>query len=191
LLEVFELPVSLVNENNPPVGAGDRMSIVDVMPRDLVERVAKLGTGTCLDLSHYFMTRFYSELPSEERPDFPYLEHELEPNCDCIPGFETFLNTVEPSYYHISDTRRPGTNRSYEGIAIGTGDTPWINVLTALGQYAFRQNRKLYLIIELKGGYTAEGIRQCRDSEQVLRGYIEDCFASGFLEALEEKDKSS
>jgi hypothetical protein len=191
LLEIFELPLALVNENNPPIGAGDRMSIIDVIPRDLAERASQLNIGTCLDLSHFFMTKFYFDLPPKERPDFPYLEQELESDPDFFPDFEFFLNAVEPLYYHVSDTRRPGTDRSFEGVAIGTGDTPWINVLTVLGQYAFHRSEKLYLIIELKGGYTAEGIRQCQESERVLRGYIEDCFSSGFLEALEEKDGPS
>jgi hypothetical protein len=191
LLDILGFELTLANENNPPVGAGDRMSVIDVFPADLAARSQSVGVSACFDLSHFFMTKFYYDLTPVERPDFPYLELESEAHPDRLPIFEKFLNMVNPLYYHISDTRWPGTDRTLEGVAIGTGGTPWVDVLTTLGQYAFRYSRKLYLIIELKGGYTAEGIRQCRESEQALRGYIEDCFSSGFLKALEEKDRGS
>lgn len=188
LLELFGLELTLVNENNPPIGAGEHMSIVDVFPNDLASRSSALGIGACFDLSHFFMTKFYYDLKPRERPGFPYLDLEAEANPAGISHLESFLDSVKPLYFHVSDTRAPGTGRSHEGVPVGTGDTPWIDVLAALGQYAFHRQRKLYLIVEIKGAYTAEGIRQCRESEQALRGYIEDCFSSGFLKALEEKD---
>jgi len=191
MLELLDLQLTLVNENNPPIGAGERMGLVDVFPSDLAERKDSIGIETCFDLSHFFMTKFYYDLKPRERPRFPYLDLESETHPETQPDFEVFVEKIKPLYFHVSDTKAPGTDRSLEGVEIGTGDTPWTDVLTALGRYAFHNRRKLYLIIEIKGGYTSEGIAQCKNSELALRGYIEDCFTSGFLKALEEKDVAS
>ncbi|RJP17495.1 MAG: hypothetical protein C4520_16135 [Candidatus Abyssobacteria bacterium SURF_5] len=186
LLEVLDLRLMLATENNPPIGAAEYMSIIDVFAADLANRAARMGIKTCLDLSHFFMTKFYYDLEPDKRPVFPYLDHECE-NPNQFPlDFESFQRALDPLYYHVSDTKAPGTDRNQEGVAIGTGDTPWIDVLTSLGKHAFKCNQKAFLIIEIKGAYTTEGMELCRKSEQALRGYIEDCFASGFLEALEQ-----
>jgi hypothetical protein len=87
----------------------------------------------------------------------------------------------------VSDTKRPGTDRKFEGLPIGTGDTPWTDVLPAIARYASMRDGKLFLIIEIKGGHTTEGTHLCSSSEKQLRGLIKDCFASGFIEAVSEK----
>ena len=187
VLEILDLPITLANENNPPLGDGDRMSIVDVLAEDLARRATALDTCTCMDLSHFFMTKFYYGLKPHDRPSFPYLEMESEKSQD-IPDFEVFLEKMSPLYFHVSDTRAPGTSREFEGLPVGTGDTPWIDALTALGRYASHSDTKLFLIIEIKGGHTADGIKRCSSSERELRGFIEDCFTSGFLKAISKKE---
>ncbi len=186
LLDIFGLTLTLVNENNPPIGDGDRMSIVDVFAEDLAARTADLHTRTCVDLSHVFMTKFYYALPHTNRPSFPYLELESGKTPDPTErlDFERYLNEVRPLYFHVSDTKAPGVSRSFEGLPVGKGDTPWTDVLTAMARYAAHNNNKIFMIIEIKGGHTAEGLDLCSESERELIGLIEDCFASGFLEAI-------
>ncbi len=188
-LEILDLPLTLTNENNPPLGDGDRMSIVDVFADDLDRRATALGTCTCMDLSHFFMTKFYYDLKPHDRPSFPYLEVECEGLQD-FPDFEAFLEKMRPLYFHVSDTKAPGTSRTFEGLPVGTGDTPWTEALAALGRYASRRDSKLFLIIEIKGGHTADGIKHCSSSERELRGFIEDCFTSGFLKAISKKESA-
>lgn len=186
LLDIVGLPLTLVNENNPPIGDGDRMSIVDVFAEDLATRATELHTRTCMDLSHVFMTRFHYGLPQSERPSFPYLEHESreEPNPSRRLDFDEYLERLRPLYFHVSDTKGPGARREFEGLPIGKGDTPWTDVLPAMARYASRNDNRLFMVIEIKGGHTAEGLSLCEESERELIGIIEDCFASGFLEAI-------
>ena len=193
LLDILDLPTTLVCENNPPIGDGDRMSIVDVFAEDLAGRNSGPKVSSCMDLSHFFMTTFYYDLPRKSRPSFPYLEFECGAGSECRQalGFEGYLNVLRPLYFHVSDTKAPGTSREFEGIAVGTGDTPWVDVLPAMARYASADGAKLYLIIELKGGHTVEGAQVCLDSERRLRELIEDCFASGFLDAISEKGSAS
>ena len=190
ILDILEVPLTLVNENNPPVGDGDRMSVVDVFAKDLAERTSELHTRTCMDLSHFFMTKFYYDLAAGDRPSFPYLEEETRKGGDCRDSmsFEDCLKRLRPLYFHVSDTKAPGTRRDFEGLPIGSGDTPWIDVLAAMGRYASQNDNELYLIIELKGGHTKEGMESCSSSERELRGFIQDCFAGGFLDAICEKE---
>ena len=105
--------------------------------------------------------------------------------------FENYMKVLQPLYFHVSDTKAPGTSREFEGIAIGTGDTPWQDVLPAMARYASGDGEKIFLVIELKGGHTVEGTQLCLDSERRLREFVEDCFASGFLNALSEKGTAS
>ncbi|RJP65542.1 MAG: hypothetical protein C4532_17580 [Candidatus Abyssobacteria bacterium SURF_17] len=190
ILELLDVRLSLANENNPPIGDGDRMSIVDVFAEDLAERVSGLGICTCMDLSHFFMTRFYYSIPMEQRPSFPCLElaDELRGGDRQPMTFDEYLHVMKPRYFHVSDTKTPGTNRTCEGLPVGSGDTPWADVLPAMARYAEKSDNKLFLIIEIKGGHTEEGTARCMASEHVLRGLIEDCFSSGFLEAISEEE---
>ena len=187
--EIFDLPITIVNENNPPIGDGDRMSIIDVFAEDHSQRTGGKSARACMDLSHFFMTQFYYELSPEDRPSFPYLELESDDASACrrTIDFAGYLEKMRPLYFHISDTKRPGIDRKFEGLAIGAGDTPWADVLPALARYASLNNNRLFLIIEIKGGHTAEGIHLCSSSEQHLNGLIEDCFASGFMDAISDK----
>ena len=165
------------------------MSIIDVFAEDISHRISEYEICACMDLSHFFMTRFYYELPPKERPSLPYLETESDTASACrrIIDFENYLATLHPLYFHVSDTKRPGADRRFEGLPIGTGDTPWTDVLPAMARYASVKNDKLFLIIEIKGGHTTEGTRLCSSSEKQLRGLIEDCFASGFIDAISDK----
>lgn len=193
LLDILELPITLVNENNPPVGDGDRMSVVDVFAEDTADRTSEPGVRACMDLSHFFMTKSYYEPATGERPSFPYLELESDDDGACrrILDFEAYLERMRPLYFHVSDTKTPGTDRACEGLPIGTGDTPWDDVLPAMARYASLNENKLFLIIEIKGGHTAEGTRLCASSERQLRGLIEDCFASGFKDAISDREPAS
>lgn len=190
ILAILELPLTLVNENNPPIGDGDRMSIVDVFAEDLAARTSDLHVRACMDLSHFFMTKFYYDLAVEDRPSFPYLEEQTREGGTCrnTLSFEDHLDKLRPLYFHVSDTKAPGTRREFEGLPIGSGDTPWIDVLAAMGRYASQNDTELFLIVELKGGHTKEGMEFCSSSERELRGFIEDCFASGFLDAISDKE---
>jgi hypothetical protein len=192
LLDILEVPITLVSENNPPVGDGERMSIVDVFSEDIAGRAREPHVRACMDLSHFFMTRFYYDLALENRSSFPYLELESDETGECrkILDFDGYLDSMRPMYFHVSDTKAPGADREFEGIAIGTGDTPWTDVLPSMARYASHAGTKLFLIIEIKGGHTAEGIRVCSDSERRLREIIEDCFASGFLDAISGKESA-
>jgi hypothetical protein len=192
ILDVLDTPVTLANENNPPIGDGDRMSIVDVFAEDMAPRASELHTRTCMDLSHFFMTKFYYDLPPGERPSFPYLELECSDGgaCGRTLDFERAVGMLHPLYFHVSDTKSPGTSRDFEGLPMGAGDVPWADVLAAMARYAPQSDDKLFLIIEMKGGHTAEGTRLCSSSERELRGLIEDCFASGFLEAISEEESA-
>jgi hypothetical protein len=193
ILALLDIPLTLVNENNPPVGDGDRMSVIDVFAEDTARRISELDVRTCMDLSHFFMTRFFYELPPKERPSFPYLELESnnEARCQRIIEFERYVARFRPLYFHISDTKRPGTERRFEGLPIGKGDTPWTDVLPALARYAVTNGNKLFLIVEIKGGHTQEGTLVCASSAQKLLGLIEDCFASGFIDAISEEGTAS
>ncbi|GAB4333923.1 MAG: hypothetical protein Kow0099_05850 [Candidatus Abyssubacteria bacterium] len=172
VLNLLGLSLTLVNENNPPIGDGDRMSVVDVFAEDTAVRASKAAIRACLDLSHFFMTKFYFETEQPERPPFPYLELESEDSGRCRRQmtFEEYVETLRPLYFHVSDTKRPGTCRTVEGLPIGTGDTPWEEVLQTLAHYASRNDDgKIFLMIELKGGHTSEGTELCRTSEEKLR----------------------
>ncbi len=189
ILDILNAPLTLVNENNPPLGDGDRMSIADVFAEDVSQRAAENVVRACMDLSHFFMTRFYYDLPPNERPSFPYLEMESDAGSSCRRAidFEGYLAALNPLYFHVSDTKKPGTDRTFEGLPVGTGDTPWTDVLPALGRYASMHDTRLFLIIEIKGGHTTDGLHSCSASEHRLRGLIEDCFTSGFMDAISEK----
>lgn len=193
ILDILDLPLTLVNENNPPIGDGDRMSIVDVFAEDASQRIAENLIHTCMDLSHFLMTQFYYDLLPEDRPSFPYLEMKSDagPACRQTTDFEGYLATLNPLYFHVSDTKKPGMDRRFEGLPVGTGDTPWTDVLPALGRYASSNNATLFLIIEIKGGHATEGTHLCSALEHKLRGLIEDCFTSGFMDAISEKEALS
>ncbi|UCD57602.1 MAG: hypothetical protein JSV16_00395, partial [Candidatus Hydrogenedentota bacterium] len=96
ILNALALPLTLANENNPPIGDGDRMSVVDVFAEDLSARALELHTRTCMDLSHFFMTKFYYELPREGRPSFPHLEQECQNGTDRGRhlSFESYVNKL-------------------------------------------------------------------------------------------------
>jgi hypothetical protein len=193
LLDILDLPLTLVNENNPPIGDGDRMSIMDVFAEDPAARTSEVSMRTCMDLSHFFMTRFYFARPPEQRPSFPYLELETAKDASCkrTLDFEGYVSKLRPLHFHVSDTKTPGTNRECEGLPVGTGDTPWADVIPALARYASHVDDKLFLIVEIKGGHTVEGMEACAASERRLRGLIEDCFASGFMDAIEQRGSAS
>lgn len=171
ILRLLDLPLVLVNENNPPIGDGDRMSVVDVFAEDVAARISYTGIRTCMDLSHFFMTKFYFEIERKGRPSFPYLDLESEENGGCGRRltFDGYLENMHPLYFHVSDTKRPGASRTFEGLPIGSGDTPWEDVLQTLAHHVSRGNGKAFLIIEIKGGHTAEGTELCLASEKRLR----------------------
>lgn len=193
ILDIFGLPIILTNENNPPIGDGHRHSVVDVFAEDSEERSAHVDMRACMDLSHFFMTRFYYDLPSNDRPSFPYLEHESDNDhaCKCELNIDGYLSRLRPIYFHVSDTTRPGIYPECEGLPVGEGETPWDVFLPAAARFAARTKDKLYMIIEIKGGHTEEGTERCAASEEYLRRRIEDCFASGFIDAITEESPQS